>query len=79
MIISSCIRAEAATGCALLKKVFLKISQNSLGNTCARVSFLIMLYAWGLTLAHVFSYEFYEIFKNAFNAEHLRAALIFQT
>ena len=78
MIISSCIRAEAATGCALLKKVFLKISQNSLGNTCARVSFL-MLYAWGLTLAHVFSYEFYEIFKNAFNAEHLRAALIFQT
>ena len=79
MMISSCIRAEAATGCALLKKVFLKISQNSLGNTCARVSFLIMLYSWGLTLAHVFSYEFYEILKNAFNTEHLRAALIFQT
>ena len=31
------------------KKVFLEISQNSQENTCARVSFLIKLQAWGLT------------------------------
>ena len=31
---------EAATGGALYKKVFLKISQNSQENTCGRVSFL---------------------------------------
>ena len=31
---------EAATRGVLLKKVFLKIAQNSQGNTCARVSFL---------------------------------------
>ena len=30
---------EAATGCVLKKKVFLKISQNSQENTCARVFF----------------------------------------
>ena len=36
---------EAATGLDLLKKVFLKISQNSQQNTCARVSFLIKLQA----------------------------------
>ena len=32
---------EAATGSVLWKKVFWKISQNSLGNTCVRVSFSI--------------------------------------
>ena len=56
-------------GCATLntrvvdvesKKVFLKIRQNSLENTCARASFLIKLQASGKlikkqTLAHVFS------------------------
>ena len=31
-----------------VKMVFLKISQNSQENTCARVSFLIKLQAWGL-------------------------------
>ena len=42
------------------KKVFLEISQNSQGNTCARVSFLIKLQAEACnfikeeTLAHVF-------------------------
>ena len=36
---------EAATGGILQKKVFLKISQNSQENTCARVSFLIKLQA----------------------------------
>ena len=34
---------EAGTRGALLKKVFLEISQNSQENTCARVSFLIKL------------------------------------
>ena len=35
--------SEAATEDALQKKVFLKLSQNSQENTCARVSFLIKL------------------------------------
>ena len=36
---------EAATRGALCKKVFLEISQNSRGNACARVSFLIKMQA----------------------------------
>ena len=36
---------EAATGGVLQKKVFLKVSQNSQENTCARVSYLIKLQA----------------------------------
>ena len=39
---------EAATRGDLRRKVFLEISQNSQENTCARVSFLIKLQAWGL-------------------------------
>ena len=35
--------SEVATGGVLLKKVFLKISQNSQENTCASVSFLMKL------------------------------------
>ena len=52
-----------------LKKVFLKISQNSLENTCARVSFLIRLQSSGLqlikkeALAQVFSCEFCKILR----------------
>ena len=38
---------EAATRGALCKKVFLEISQNSRGNACATVSFLIKLQALG--------------------------------
>ena len=45
-----------------VKNVFLKISQNSQQNTCARVSFLIKLRACNFikkeTLAQVFSSEF---------------------
>ena len=43
--------------------VFLKISQNSQENTCARVNILMKLQAWGLqlyqkkTLVQLFSYE----------------------
>ena len=47
---------EAATWGVPLKKVFLKISQNSQENICARVSFLIKLQASGLT--QMFSCEF---------------------
>ena len=37
--------SEAATGDVLQENAFLEISQNSQENTCARVSFLIMLQA----------------------------------
>ena len=52
--------------------VFLNILQNSLENTCARVSFLRKLQVSACnfikkeTLPQVFSYEFCEIFKNTF-------------
>ena len=49
--------------------MFLKISQNSQENTCARVSFLIKLRTLGsaqVTMAQVFSCEFFEISKNTF-------------
>ena len=39
---------EAVAQKCSLKKVFLKISQNSQENTCVRASFLIKLHAWGL-------------------------------
>ena len=42
------------------KKLFLKMSQDSQENICAKVSFLIKLQ----TLAQLFSCEFCEIFKN---------------
>ena len=35
------------------KKMFLKISQNSLENGCARVFFLVNLQAWGLQLCFI--------------------------
>ena len=55
-----------------VKKVFLEILQNSQENTCAKVSFLIKLQAWGNfikkeTLAQLFSSEFGEISKNPFS------------
>ena len=61
------ITAEAVVQRCSVKKVFLKISQNSQENTCARVSFLIKFQAWDLqlcwkeTLAQVFSCEFREV------------------
>ena len=48
------------------KKRFLKVSQNSQRNTCARVSSLIKLQAWKEALVQVFSSEFCEISKNTF-------------
>ena len=61
------------------KKVFLKISQYSQENTCARVSFsqnnskrLDTLIKYSDTLAQVFSSEFCEIFKKTFFIEQLQ-------
>ena len=56
-----------------MEKVFLKISQNSQENTCAKVSLLIKLQAKASnfikkeTLAQVFSCEFCKISKNTFS------------
>ena len=44
------VRTEASTKGVLLKKVFLEISQSSLENNCARVSFLIKLQSSSLQL-----------------------------
>ena len=55
-------------------EVFLKISQNSQENTCARASFLMNLLKTSLLkrrLWHRFSCEFCEMFKNTFFTEHL--------
>ena len=60
-------------------EVFLEISQVSLENTCARVSFLMKFQAETCnfikreTLTQVFSFEFCEISKNTFFIEALRA------
>ena len=67
-----------AKSCSV-KKVFLKISQNSQENTCGKVSVIINLQAQTCnfikkeTLAQVFSCEFYEICNNTFLIQHLRA------
>ena len=60
-----------------MKKMFLKLLQNLLENTCARVSFLIKLQVEAYNfikkeaLAQVFSCEYCEVFKNRFFMEHL--------
>ena len=75
MLVEKIQNSEAVVQSCSTKKVFLKISQNSQVNTCARVSFLIKLQAWGLqlyykTLAQVFSCEICEIFKNTLFKEY---------
>ena len=56
-----------------MKKVFLKVWQNSQENTCARVSFLIKLQAWGLQLylkkrlwPRCFAVNFVKFFRTPF-------------
>ena len=70
-------RTGAATGGVLCKKVFLKIPQNSQENTGARASFFSKLRAEACNfikrLAQVFRCEFWEISKNIYFTEHLRA------
>ena len=58
---------EAATRGVLWKKVFLKISQISLENTCVEVSF-----NWKDTPAQMFSCEICEVFKNTYFEGHLQ-------
>ena len=69
-VVSSRPVAAVVQTCSV-KKVFLKTSQISQENTCARVSFLINLQATEI-LAQVFSCEFCEIFKKTFFIEHFR-------
>ena len=72
-------RPEAPTVGVLNKKVFLKISQNSQKNACARVCLLISCrpqacnFITKETLAQVFSCEFCEISKRTFFTDHLWA------
>ena len=60
-----------------VKKVFLKISQNSHENTCARVSFLIKLQARGLLLLkkrlwhRCFLVNFAKFLRTPFFIEHV--------
>ena len=44
------VHIEAVSQRCSVKKVFLEVSQNSQENTCARVSLLKKLLAWGLQL-----------------------------
>ena len=68
-ITTTCIRmSEAVARRSTVKKVFLKMSQNSQENTCARVSCLIKL--------QVFSYKFCKIFMNTSFLEHIRWLLL---
>ena len=73
------VASEAVAQRCSVKKAFLKISQNSKKNTCARVSFLMKFltevcnFIKKETLAQVFSCEFFEISKNTFFTEHLWA------
>ena len=64
-----CNTKEAVAQTCSVKKVFLKISQNSQENTCARVSFLIKLQAR-------LSSEHCEIFKNTYFEEYLLRTLV---
>ena len=59
-ILASWLISEAVAQRCSVKNAFLEISQNSLKNTCARVSFLIKF------LAQMFSCEFCKISKNTF-------------
>ena len=73
------LHAEAATGGHIkneqIKKVFLKISQNSQNNTSIRVfTVLACSFTKKEILAQMFSCEFYEIFKSPFFPEYLRAS-----
>ena len=63
-----------------INKVLRKIAQNSQENTSAGVSFKwsfrhwdLQLY-WKVTLAKVFSCEFYEVFNNTYFVEYLQTA-----
>ena len=60
------VSSGAAIRRCFVKKLFLKISQNSQESTCARVSFLACNFIKKEALTQVFPCEFCEIFKNTF-------------
>ena len=68
-----------------IKKVFLEISQKSQENTCARISCLIKVQAWGFrqneTLALMFSCDFCKISKNTifYRTPHIAASANYLT
>ena len=72
MYLHGWISAETVVQRCYVKKVFLKISQSSQKNTCARVSFLLSCgpeactFNKNETLARMFSCEFCDISKNTF-------------
>ena len=57
--------------CSMKKKTFLKISQNSQENICARIC-AACNFIKKETLAQVFFCEFFEISKNTSFTKHLR-------
>ena len=66
----------AAQRCSV-KKVFLKVSQNSQENTCARVSFLTKMQVSAKRLWHrYFPVNFVKILRTRFLTEHLRWLLL---
>ena len=76
---------EAVTRKCSVKKVFLETSQNTQENTCARVSFLINLQAWGLRPATLwkkrlrrrcFPVNIVKFLRTPFLTEHLRWLLL---
>ena len=78
-LFSYCKVSEAVARRCSVKKVFLKMLQNSQENTCARVCFLNKVASFRpaqnfikTSLAQMISCEFYEIFKNNFFRENLR-------
>ena len=67
--------AEAVVQMHSSKMVFLKISQMSQKNTCAKFSFLIFFFKKE-TFEQVLSPKFWESFKNTFLKENLRRLLL---
>ena len=74
--------AEAVAQKSSVKKLLLKISQNSRKSTCARVSLLIKLQAWPATLLkkslwhRYFPVNFAKILRTPFLKKHLRWLLL---
>ena len=71
--------SEAVTRSCSVKKVFLKISQNSQENTCATVPFFFQtcIFIKKETLTHVFCCKFCDIFQNTFFYRTPLVALLF--
>ena len=84
--LSNLFSSQAVAQRCSVKKVFLEISQNSQESTCARLSFLVMLQAWGLGRATLlkkrfwhrcFPVNFAKFLRTPFFTEHLWWLLLF--